>query len=77
MFQLHGLVIGNWDTSSEKKTFKTTMAVINWISFFAIITLKTGPGVHAVISNQASDVGNWTVGDCILAKFAMDFSVGS
>lgn len=31
--------------------------------------------INLHINEDAVDVGNWTVGDCILAKFAMDFTI--
>ena len=45
----------------------------NFGSFGAVSSMS--PTVNAINVNDSEHVGNWSVGNCILAKFAMNFTV--
>ena len=43
-------------------------------ALLAILLCQTSPILASEIVT-GPDAGNWTVGDCILAQFAMEFSI--
>ena len=57
-----------------------TMAVIYLaihsliLSIFTVLGASSELPVHT-LTNPEMDVGNWSVGDCIIAQFAMEFTV--
>jgi len=57
---------------------KMSMAVMYWAILVALLASgavsSTSPTVDTVNVNEEK-VGNWSVGDCILAKFAMNFTI--
>ena len=57
-----------------------SMAVMMyWPTCFALLATgavsSMSPTVNAINVNDSEQVGNWSVGNCILAKFAMNFTV--
>lgn len=57
------------------------MAVIHLTTCFVLLAAGTVLSTSAQLDNKGSnddaEVGNWTVGDCIMAKFSMEFTVSS
>ena len=55
------------------------MAVINWATCLALLATGSvssiSPNANEINVNGNGQVGNWSVGNCILAKFAMNFTV--
>ena len=71
---------GLGDVRKSKWIIKMSLAVISRAFCLALLTagtvLSTSNNLEdSHIHEDAVDIGNWTVGDCILAKFAMDFTV--
>lgn len=57
------------------------MAVIHLTTCFVLLAAGTVLITSAQLENRGSnddaEVGNWTVGDCIMAKFSMEFTVNT
>jgi len=57
------------------------MAVIHWTIGFVLLAagtvLSTSSELHTKGLNDDVEVGNWTVGDCIMAKFSMEFTINT
>lgn len=57
------------------------MAVIHLTTCFVLLAAGTVLSTSAQLDNRGSnddaEVGNWTVGDCIMAKFSMEFTVNT
>lgn len=57
------------------------MAVIHLTTCFVLLAAGTVLSTSAQLENRGSnddaEVGNWTVGDCIMAKFSMEFTVNT
>ena len=55
------------------------MAVMHWTLLFVLLTagavFSTSPILNTSGEIHEMNIGNWSVGDCILAKFAMNFTV--
>ena len=54
------------------------MAVIHWTTIVVLLAAGTVFSTSTELNKNSDDdpdVGNWTVGDCIMAKFSMDFTV--
>ena len=55
------------------------MAVIHLTTCVLLLAAGTVFSTSAQLetreSNDEGEVGNWTVGDCIMAKFSMEFTV--
>ena len=55
-----------------------TMAVMYWAMCITLLASSavssSSPQIENINANNGS-VGNWSVGNCILAKFAMNFTV--
>ena len=46
-----------------------------YLSLSLCLCLGSGPISGAEAALEAADVGNWTVGKCIMAQFAMEFTL--
>ena len=57
------------------------MAVIHLTTCFVLLVagtvLSTSVELDTKGTNGDGEVGNWTVGDCIMAKFSMEFTVSN
>ena len=53
------------------------MAVLHWTLYLVVLTAREFFIVSSESLEKEVEVGNWTVGDCILAEFAMEFSVSN
>jgi len=55
------------------------MAVMHWTLLFVLLTAgavySTTPILNKSGEIHEMNIGNWSVGDCILAKFAMNFTI--
>ena len=55
-----------------------SMAVMYWATCIALLASSTVSSTAPQVKNlkvEDENVGNWSVGNCILAKFAMNFTV--
>jgi len=57
------------------------MAVIHWRIGFVLLAagtvFSTSSELDTKEHNDDVEVGNWTVGDCIMAKFSMEFTINT
>jgi len=56
------------------------MAVIHWTTIVVLLAAGTVFSTSTEMNKDSGDdpdVGNWTVGDCIMAKFSMEFTINT